>query len=85
VPGPPTITGVKAGNASIAATFTPPASNGGSAITGYTVTAVPLDAASGPTRTALGAGSPITVTGLTNGAAYNLTVHATNAIGNGPG
>jgi uncharacterized protein (TIGR02145 family) len=78
VPGAPTIGTATAGNAQATVTFTPPASNGGSAITGYTVTSNPGNI------TALGAGSPITVTGLTNGTAYTFTVTATNAIGTGP-
>jgi hypothetical protein len=55
--------------------FTAPASNGGSAITGYTVTSSPGGI------TATGTSSPIVVTGLTNGTAYTFTVTATNAIG----
>src|SRR3982074_3301491 len=35
-------------------------------------------------QTATGAGSPITVTGLTNGDSYTLTVTATNTVGTGP-
>jgi hypothetical protein len=58
-------------------TFTPPANNGGSSITGYTVTAMPGGA------TATGASSPITVSGLTNGTAYTFNVTATNSIGTG--
>jgi len=57
-------------------TFTAPVSNGGSVITGYTVTSSP------GSFTGTGASSPITVTGLTNGTAYTFTVIATNANGN---
>lgn len=63
---------------SASVSFTAPASNGGSAITGYTVTSTPGNI------TATGATSPIVVTGLTNGTSYTFTVHATNAVGNGP-
>ena len=76
-PGAPTITGATAGNRQASVSFTPPASNGGSAITGYTVTASP----GGLTGT--GTASPITVSGLTNGTAYTFTVTATNAAGTG--
>ncbi len=78
VPGAPTIGTATAGNAQATVTFTAPGSNGGSAITGYTVTSNP----GGLTGT--GSASPITVTGLTNGTAYTFTVTATNAIGTGP-
>lgn len=76
VPGAPTIGTATAGNASASVAFTPPGSNGGSAITGYTATSSP----GGITGT--GSSSPVTVSGLTNGTAYTFTVHATNAIGN---
>src|SRR5208337_1342780 len=54
------------------------ASNGGSAITGFTVTSNPGGI------TGQGAASPISVTGLTNGTAYTFTVTAANAVGTGP-
>ena len=77
VPGAPTIGTATAGNAQATVSFTAPASNGGAAITGYTVTSSP----GGFTGT--GSASPITVTGLTNGTAYTFTVTATNAVGTG--
>jgi len=51
-------------------------SNGGAAITKYTVTASP----GGRTATTTGA-TKATVTGLTNGTAYTFTVSATNVAG----
>jgi hypothetical protein len=77
-PGAPTIGTATAGNAQASVTFTAPASNGGSAITSYTVTSSPGG------LTASGSASPLVVTGLTNGTAYTFTVTATNAVGTGP-
>ena len=74
-PAAPTITSATPGNAQATIAFTTPA-NGGSPITGYTATCGAFSAA--------GAGSPITVTGLTNGTPYSCTVIATNIAGNSP-
>jgi alpha-tubulin suppressor-like RCC1 family protein len=80
-PGPPfapTNAIGTAGNAQVNVNFAAPLVDGGSPITGYTVTASPGGASvSGPS-------SPILVTGLTNGTNYTFTVTATNSLGTGP-
>ncbi len=77
VPGAPTIGTAVAGDTTADIAFTMPVSNGGAIITGYTVTSNPGGA------TGTGAGSPITVAGLTNGEAYTFTVTASNVAGTG--
>ena len=76
VPGAPTIGAATPGNGAASIAFTAPGSNGGSAIIDYTVTC-------SPSGTATGAGSPINVTGLTNGTAYTCSVTARNSVGSG--
>ena len=83
-PGAPTIGAATAGNGSARVSFTPPASNGGAAISTYTVTASDSTNAARGHQTASGASSPITVAGLTNGDSYSFTVTATNSAGTGP-
>ena len=72
------------GSPSATVSWTAP-SNGGSAITSYTVTPYIGSAAQTPVTVS---GSPpatsTTVTGLTNGTTYTFTVSATNAVGTGP-
>nr|WP_324258970.1 DUF4347 domain-containing protein [Cellvibrio fontiphilus] len=77
LPGAPTIGTATAGNTQATVTFTAPGSNGGSAITAYTVTANP------GAITRVATGSPYTFTGLTNGTSYTFSVTATNVVGEG--
>jgi hypothetical protein len=75
VPDAPTIGTATAGDTQVSVSFTAPAFNGGSTITGYTVTSSPGN------FTGSGATSPIIVTGLTNSTAYTFTITATNIVG----
>lgn len=74
VAGAPTIGVASAGNGTVTITFTAPASNGGSAITGYIATL-----STGATQS--GSASPITFTGVTNGTPVTVTVKAINGVG----
>ncbi|WP_426978011.1 peroxidase family protein [Pseudarthrobacter sp. O4] len=82
IAGTPTIGTATAGNASAALTWTAPASNGGSAITGYRVRAF-AGTTLARTQTVTGNVGTVVVTGLTNGTAYTFDVAATNGVGTG--
>ena len=76
VPDSPTnVVVTPTGNTQVSIAFTPPVSNGGSAITTYTVTVTPGN------TTVSGASSPIVISGLTQGTAYTFSVVATNTDG----
>ena len=60
-----------------------PSNDGGSSIISYKVTATDATNSSG-TKSTTGSASPITISGLTNGDNYTLTVAATNSVGTGP-
>jgi hypothetical protein len=79
-PGPPIIGTATPGNGEATVTWTAPTFNGGSAVTGYTVTSNP----GGVTASAGASATSVIVTGLTNYVQYTFTVTATNAIGTGP-
>ncbi len=79
VPGAPRAVTATAGSASALVSWTLPSSDGGSPITGYTVSSSPTSQTCGTS----GATS-CTVTGLSNGTSYTFTVTATNQVGTSP-
>jgi hypothetical protein len=81
VPGIPTNVSAIAGDSSATVSWTAPASDGGSPITSYTVSAFIGGAPTGITATS--GGQSAFVFPLTNGVAYTFSVHANNAIGSG--
>jgi hypothetical protein len=83
VPEAPTEVRASAATAQALVSWSEPASNGGSPITGYTVTPYLEGAAQTPVEVSASASSTI-VKGLTNGKSYTFTVTAANASGSGP-
>jgi large repetitive protein len=83
LPGAPTIGTAAAGDSAATVTWTAPASNGFSAITGYVVTPYIAGVAQTP-QTFSSTATTQTVTGLTPGTSYTFRVAAVNAAGTGP-
>ncbi|WP_374971080.1 peroxidase family protein [Terrabacter sp. BE26] len=82
VPGAPTGVAGTRGNAQVALRWVAPVSNGGSAITGYTVQVITGTTVQ-RTVTLTGTATSTTITGLTNGTAYTFRVAARNVAGQG--
>ncbi|MBW3607640.1 MAG: DUF4082 domain-containing protein [Actinobacteria bacterium] len=82
-PDAPTDVVAKADTKSANVSWSAPASDGGSEITGYTVTPYVGSIAQAATTVA-GSATSAHVTGLTNGTSYSFRVRATNAAGDGP-
>ena len=78
IPGAPTNASATPGDRQVTVSWSAPDSDGGSAVTGYTVTAFP----GGHSCSTTGA-LTCTVTGLTNGTAYSFLVAANNSEGSG--
>jgi outer membrane protein OmpA-like peptidoglycan-associated protein/predicted RNA-binding protein with TRAM domain len=79
VPGAPSIGSITAGDQQLSVPFTAPGSNGGASITNYK-----YSTDNGSTWTSVGSTtSPIVITGLTNGTAYDVKLRAVNTAGDG--
>jgi hypothetical protein len=79
-PGPPTaVSAVATGKGQATITWSPPVSDGGAALTGYTVTSSP-----GAIMCATTGATACTVSGLIAGITYTFTVTAQNLDGTGP-
>jgi hypothetical protein len=79
-PGSPTSLAGSAGNASVALTWSAPAYEGTSAITGYRVEYTPSGGSASTVDTA-STSTSYTLTGLTNDTAYGIRVAAINDVG----
>jgi Bacterial Ig-like domain (group 3)/Fibronectin type III domain len=82
VPGAPTAVQVSPENGGADLSWTAPASDGGSSITGYKITPYIGSTAQTPISTGSSSTS-YTVNGLTNGTTYTFTVAAINSVGTG--
>jgi hypothetical protein len=76
-PWPPTLLTAKPANSSAFISFFPPLFSGQSSVSTYVVQCQNSE----ETLSTRGDASPLTVSGLTNGAAYNCVVNASNAAG----
>lgn len=84
LPPPPMVQQIEIGNSEAQVFFNPPQSPDDLPITGYTVTATPPPGTPGGPVTANGKASPLLLRGLVNGVPYQLTMTASNVLGQGP-
>ena len=82
VPGAPGTPTASSGSGQSLVTWTAPASNGGSPVTGYVVTPY-IGATAQPAKTFNSTATTQTITGLTNGTTYTFKVAAMNVAGSG--
>ena len=83
VPGAPTSVSATPGNQLVHVGWAVPASDGGTAVTGYVVRVFAGDPTPVKTLTADATATSLDITQLTNGTAYTVDVAATNAAGTG--
>ena len=83
VPGQPASASATPGDGAVRVDWTAPASDGGAAITGYSVRAYDAEEHLAGTCTGAPTASSCTIAGLANGASYFFNVRAANAEGDG--
>ena len=84
LPGAPSGVTATGGTGQSTVSWSAPADPGTASITGYTVKATPTGAGSVVTQTFNSTATSETLTGLTNGDSYNLSVAAVSSVGTGP-
>ena len=84
LPGAPSGVTATAGNAQVTASWTAPADSGTASISGYKVTATPVPSGTAVSQTFNSTATTETLTGLTNGDEYNISVAAITSVGTGP-
>ena len=85
LPGAPTtISATPINSSSASVRVTAPSSNGGSAITKYTIAATPVGGGTTVTQDATSIASPVVLIGLAASTSYDISVTATNGVGTGP-
>jgi predicted phage tail protein len=85
VPGAPAGLAATPGNGQVALSWTAPASDGGSPVTGYDLYVGTTADFSGGAPLATVTGTAVAVTGLVNGTTYYFKVTAVNQVGESPG
>ncbi|MFZ8927482.1 MAG: S8 family serine peptidase, partial [Candidatus Nanopelagicales bacterium] len=85
VPGAPQTVQARTSSQQVRLSWTAPASDGGSAVTGYTAELYSSPSGGAPVQSCSTAGLTCTITGLTNAVTYYASVVATNDVGPGAG
>ncbi len=84
LPGAPSGVSCTGGNAQASCSWTAPTDSGTASITSYKLTAVPVPSGTTVSQTFSSTATSETLTGLTNGTSYDLSVAAITSVGTGP-
>ncbi len=84
LPGAPSGVSGTPGNGSVSVSWSAPSDPGTATITGYKVTATPVSSGTTVSQTFNSTATTESLTGLTNGSQYNVSVAAITSVGTGP-